>query len=44
MASTTDGQIKEKFIQNKAGFDLISLSKGDIASRIPKSAGSDAVA
>jgi hypothetical protein len=35
MAGTTDLQIKEKFMQNKAGFDLISLSRGDLSQRIP---------
>jgi len=44
MAATTDVQIKEKFTQNKAGFDMISLSRGDLASRIPKSEGAEAIA
>lgn len=30
-------------MQNKAGFDMISLSRGDLAARIPKSITSDAV-
>lgn len=44
MAATTDGQIKAKFEQNKAGFDLLSLSKGDLSQRIPKSHSSEAIA
>ena len=44
MAGTTDAQIKEKFMQNKAGFDLISLSRGDLSQRIPQSVNVDAVA
>lgn len=30
MAGTTDAQVKDKFMENKAGFDLISLSKGEL--------------
>ena len=37
MATTTDGQIKEKFEQNREGFALLGLSKGDLSQRIPKS-------
>lgn len=37
MATTTDGQIKEKFEQNRDGFALLGLSKGDLSHRIPKS-------
>ena len=44
MAAATDAQIKEKFMQNKAGFDLLSLSRGDLSQRIPKSMSVDAVA
>jgi hypothetical protein len=43
MAATTDAQIKEKFMQNKAGFDLISLSRGDLSARIPRSSVGDAI-
>lgn len=44
MAGSTDAQVKTKFEEHRAGFDLLSLSRGDLASRIPKSAGSEGLA